>query len=327
MKYIKVLPLIIIIAFVVIACDNDPNDKAKFEELSPQAQSYFKMNRSNMVDNSVGIRTAGPMNMSFQSLFNAAGSPGRMAGDSSETDPSDTTIYTEPWVSCAQITTVDSPDGSVTTTYDYGDGCEEGTDFYKIWSFGKYSFTYLNSITQTNTVYKDVYHYKNVYDNFGQRFIYDADTSLWITNGNYDYEGESEYDAGNNTFSGTYAGNYQYDYTWNDQIYACEGNSKYNYTQSNFVIEKNSYSYTYGADNYKSDVLEPLVYVYQCSQGDKPTVTYVSGREFIRYKQGDQEGSFEIYYGDGECDNIIVIIENGKRVEVDLSDLYVIMID
>jgi len=49
-------------------------------------------------------------------------------------------------------------------------------------------------------------------------------------------------------------------------------------------------------------------------------MTYVSGKERISYRQGDKEGSFIIDYGDGECDNVIVIIENGKRIKVDLSD-------
>ena len=47
--------------------------------------------------------------------------------------------------------------------------------------------------------------------------------------------------------------------------------------------------------------------------------TYVSGRERIRYKDGDVEGTFEIDYGDGKCDNIITIYEDGKVTVVDLS--------
>jgi hypothetical protein len=329
MRSIKGLPFIIIAALAV-SCDNEPSNKAKFADLSPQAQNYFKMNRSNMTaDNSTGFSPVSPMNMSFQKLFNAVGSSGRMADDSSGTEPSDTTIYNDPWISCGQVTTLNNEDGSTTTTYDYGDGCMEGNDLYKVFSFGKYSLTYLNNISQTNTVYNDAYRYKSVYDHFGQRYTYgeNEDTTTWITNGNSDYEGASVYDASNNTFSGNYTGNYKLDYNWNGQIYMYEGNSKYTYSETVFTVEKNSYSYSYNTDNYKSDVLEPLVYKYNCGQSEHPIVTYVTGREFIRYKQDDKEGSFEIYYGDGECDNIVVIIENGKRVEVDMSDIYPIMID
>ena len=48
-------------------------------------------------------------------------------------------------------------------------------------------------------------------------------------------------------------------------------------------------------------------------------LTYVSGHEVIQYRQDGQEGSFEIDYGIGECDNRITIIENGKVISIDLA--------
>ena len=50
--------------------------------------------------------------------------------------------------------------------------------------------------------------------------------------------------------------------------------------------------------------------------------TYVSGRERIQYKQDGNSGEFEIDYGDGTCDNIIVIYENGKIFKIDLMADY-----
>ncbi|MDZ7606810.1 MAG: hypothetical protein U5K79_14745 [Cyclobacteriaceae bacterium] len=49
-------------------------------------------------------------------------------------------------------------------------------------------------------------------------------------------------------------------------------------------------------------------------------ITYVSGRERIEYRQGEESGLFEIDYGNGECDRIITIIEGGKKVEIDLGN-------
>jgi hypothetical protein len=109
-------------------------------------------------------------------------------------------------------------------------------------------------------------------------------------------------------------------------MYAYKGVSKSSYTEKKYVIEQNSSAYNNGSDYYKTQVLAPLVMRYDCYNKWTDAITtdylywtYVSGREFIRYKQGDQEGSFEINYGNGECDNIIIIIENGKYVEVDLG--------
>ena len=47
--------------------------------------------------------------------------------------------------------------------------------------------------------------------------------------------------------------------------------------------------------------------------------TYVSGHEVIHYRQDGVEGTFEIDYGNGECDNRITILENGKIIFVDLG--------
>lgn len=341
MRLIKGLPVMIIASLAIFSCDNEPSSKnATYNDLSEQAKNYFKMSRNNGASQdglNSSLRAGSPVNLSFQGLYNQSlsASAGRIAGDTIETEPSDstiypsdTTIYYEPWVSCAEITTVQNGDGSITTTYDYGTGCEEGYGYYKYWMMGRYSFTYLNNFTQTGSTFKDSYYYKALYDNYGGGYYFDSDSSTWITNGSSDYEGESTYDSAQGTFTGYYAGNYNYDYIWNNQTYTYVGIGKYLYTQEKYIVEKNNYSYTNGSDYYKTDVLEPLVMRYDCHQNSGGGElengifiwTYMSGKEFIRYKQGDTEGSFEIYYGDGECDNIIVIIENGKRVEIDLGD-------
>jgi hypothetical protein len=330
MRFIKGFTVITIV-LVVFSCDNDSNDKATTNDLSDYAKNYFKMRNSNGVAQdgfSSNIRMGDPVNMSFKGLYNnALSSAGRIAGDSSETPPSDTTIYTDPWISCAQITTTNNNDGSITTIYDYGDGCEEGWDNYKYWMTGKYTYTYRNIYSNTGSVFKDSYYYQTSSDNYGGKYYYDNDSSIWTSNGSSTYDGESEYDTAQHTYSGNYGSNYDYTYTWNTESYAYKGTSKSSYTEKKYVVEQNSSAYNSGSNYYKTEVLAPLVMRYDCSVGSNPELwnyvdyvwTYVSGREFIRYKQGDQEGSFEIDYGNGECDNIITIIENGKRVEVDLG--------
>jgi hypothetical protein len=329
MKFIKGLALIITV-LVVLSCDNESNDTATVNDLSDYAKNYFKMRNSNGVAQdgfNSSTRMSGPANMSFQGLYNNAlsASAGRIAGNSSETPSSDTTIYNDPWTSCAQVTTTNNNDGSITTVYDYGDGCEEGWNNYKYWTKGKYAFTYRNIYSNTRSVFKDSYYYQSSSDNYGGKYYYDSST--WSSNGSSIYEGESEYDTTLHTYKGNYSSNYDYVYTWNTQIYVYKGISKSSYTDKTYIIEQNSAEYNTGSDYYKTAVLAPLVMRYDCQNGmnkvgevfDYIARTYVSGREFIRYKQDDQEGSFEIDYGNGECDNVITIIEKGKRVEVDLG--------
>jgi hypothetical protein len=98
------------------------------------------------------------------------------------------------------------------------------------------------------------------------------------------------------------------------------------YDQSKLVMEQNQYEYTTEEFYYNTIALTPLVFSYTCYQsegsGSLPSQyiwVYVSGREEITFRQGKEERKFTIDYGDGACDSIITIIENGVRIEVDLS--------
>jgi hypothetical protein len=141
MRLSKSLAIAMGTAFALLACEDEPTNKATVNDLSVYAKDYFKMRNSNGVAQdgfSAGMRMGNPVNMSFQGLYNQSlsMSAGRVGGDTTEIPPSDTTIYYDPWISCAQITTTSNSDGSVTTTYDYGDGCEEGGSYYKFWMMG-----------------------------------------------------------------------------------------------------------------------------------------------------------------------------------------------
>lgn len=273
-------------------------------------------------NNAMAESMAGPVNQSFQGLFSQAFRPnGRVAGDSSDM-PADTTIIDDPWQSCAVITNTTNEDGSQTTIYDYGDGCEEGWGDYKYTMFGKYTSTYLNLISQNGSVFKNSYYYKSTYDNYGG--IYTGGWSF-LMNGGGIYEGESEYDTATQKFSGTYSYDdetmYRYDST--DYYYKSKGTTRY--STDKYIIESSTGSYTYGDNYYKSKVLKPMIADYSCYRQNSLVdnfcffFMFVEGRERIQYKDGDEEGSFEIDYGDGTCDNIVTIYENGKISVVDLS--------
>lgn len=54
-------------------------------------------------------------------------------------------------------------------------------------------------------------------------------------------------------------------------------------------------------------------------------LTYVSGLEKITYRQDGKTGEFIIDYGNGECDNVIYILENGKRIRIEMDVLLTIL--
>jgi hypothetical protein len=57
---------------------------------------------------------------------------------------------------------------------------------------------------------------------------------------------------------------------------------------------------------------------YKCSDIWIP----VSGIESVSSKENDQSYSFTINYGDGTCDNLATVTENGKTAVVDFSQIY-----
>lgn len=326
MRSFKILLCGLAAALLTASCEDSADSSSK--ELSPFAQTYLNLKLGSMSSNSMASANgfANAANESFSRLSGQTGiSFGRLKKDSTDTG-SDTTYYPSPWVSCALITTTVNRDNSVTTTYDYGDGCEEGNEYFRYFMYGKYSYTYLYENEKSGSVYKD--HYAGSYssENYGGRYYYENDTSSWETNGSSSYSGTSEYDTAKQTYKGEYEYEGSDEYTYNGIVYAYTGKGKSSYNERGSILYMNDYSYTTPDYSYQTNVLEPLVTRYDCYNVNSEDAgfaycfipVYVSGREFVQYKDGSKEGSFIIDYGDGECDSIVTIIENGKRVEVDI---------
>jgi hypothetical protein len=331
--------LLISTIILAIGCSDDDPTFNSLEELSPEAKAFLGMrNGSNQALSA--NRNANPatasINKSFQGAYNSYAS---VSGADGVSENSDTTIvepYPLPgWESCATITETSNPDGSTTTTTDYGDGCEEGDEYYSYFMHGKTSYTYKYVQSQSGSIFKYSYLTKYLSENYGGKYYYENDTTEWLSNGHSTYSGESLYDSVDQSFSGSYSYSDTSEYTYDDVTYIYKSIGQSMYDQHKSVIEASNYEYSYGSDYYKSEVLTPLVMDYSCmswTMGGMDGVnggsimpywsTYVSGRERVQFKQGDAVGSFEIDYGNGECDNIIVIYENGKVFSIDLSRDY-----
>jgi hypothetical protein len=313
----KFTGFICVVAMVGIVSCSDETPKT---ELSAGAKQYLAMRMGS--NNAMTQNMSGPINQSFQGLFSRSGGfNGKISGDSSEIPP-DTTVMENPWQSCAIITETDNEDGSHTSIYDYGDGCEEGWEGYMSFMHGKMTSTYRELFSQTGSVIRNSYYYSSAYDNYGGN--YNGQWS-WLMNGGGVYEGESEYDTASQKFSGAYSYLDETTYQYDSVTYFYKSNGSTRYTETKYVVESNENEYTFGGDYYKSKVLKPLVSDFSCYQQNSSDASfcffwiYVSGRERIEYKNGDEEGVFEIDYGNGACDNIVTIYEDGTATVIDLS--------
>ena len=332
---------LVILASILLAigcADNDPSFNS-LEELSPEAKAFLGMrNGANQALSAAGNSNpaTASINKSYQGAYNSYATVSGAEGVSENTDTTVIEPYPYPgWESCANITQTINPDGSTTTTTDYGDGCEEGNEYYKYFMHGKNIYTYKYGQTQSGSVFKYTYFTRYRSENFGGKYYYESDTSEWVSNGRSTYSGESQYDSLDHSFSGYYAHSDTSEYTYDDITYIYKSIGETMYDDHKSVVEASNYEYSYGGDFYKSEVLIPLVTDYTCMSPSMGGVnggmmmpywsTYVSGRERIQFKQGDSEGNFEIDYGNGACDNIIVIYENGKVFSVDLSKDYAML--
>jgi hypothetical protein len=326
--------LVSLSALLVMCTDND--NKMKTEELSSFAKEYLGMRLG--AQDAMKSSQAGAINNSFNTLmknFQVIGNARTMGDSTTETkpEPGDSAIYGEPWVSCATITETHNNDGSVTTVTDYGTGCDEGWDEWKYRTWGKITSTYLytNKISGASMI--NDYSYSSRYDNYGGKYY--SDSSEWGMNGMSDYSGESVYDTTGLSFSGWYQYADDMSYYWNKDNYKYKGSGRTNYDSKQWVTESADYEYTSDSNYYRSLVTKPLVMDYTCTppmmylegvktESDDANIiyvfTYVSGIEEITYRKGTEQGQFTIDYGDGECDNIITVTENGTSVTVDLGN-------
>lgn len=307
----------------MLSCSDSENAK----ELTPALKQYLSMRMGS--NNAMAESMRGPVNQSFQGLFGQGFRlNGRSDSDSTEV-PGDTTIISDPWQSCAVVTITSNPDGSTTTVYDYGTGCEEGGGDYRYVIQGKYTSTYRESYREEGSSYKQSYLYGTTYENYG---TYIPGVSFWLLNGGGTYQGESSY----NWETGVFSGSYEYDdettYQFDSTTYFYQAKGRSSYSNENFTVESGDNNYTFGEEFYKSKVLRPLVIDYTCYQqkadGENAEAfllwVYTSGRERIQYKFGEEEGSFEIDYGDGECDNIVTVYYDGNVTQIDLSKEWVL---
>lgn len=306
MNFTKSIFALFITAIAIASCESDEQTAQPTEnvELSAGAQDFLAMKAAITSINSSAGRTD-----SFKKITQSAG---RMRSDTVGGDSTN--------VTCGEFTTKYNQDGSVTTTSDYGDGCHSGDQFI----FGRQEVTWKYWLTYNGPFTRSNFYYAAKYKNYGGTYDADGQEVSWLQDGTLTDQGYSEYDSTNGAYQGVFEHQAHLTSGWNGDTFEHRGSSTTRYNSTEAVVEQSDFTYSVNGDGfYRVKVLEPLVMKYSCTSTDSLGIlgTYVSGVESVHYKNSGGEGSFEVDYGDGECDMIITIIEKGKRKKVNLSEV------
>jgi hypothetical protein len=331
---IQTLCLSIVSVLLITSChEGDGTPSTPLSELSKEARSFLGLRigaQQSFSANSEAKSGNSIINKSFQDVYSqySVDSGAANGGTSDSTIVDDPNI---PWTTCATITETINSDGSKTTVTDYGDGCMEGSGDYAYFMHGKTSSTYLYTQSKSGSVYSNSFLSEYSSENYGGTYYNGLDSSVWLSNGHSTYAGDSRYDTLNQTFSGFYRFSDTSDYLYNKILYTYRSKGRSEYNEKKSITMESIYEYNYADDYYKSTVLLALVMDYSCSfimpmMSAETKVaygsTYTIGRELIEYRRDGVSGQFVIDYGDGECDNVITIYENGKVFKVDLVNQF-----
>lgn len=241
--------------------------------------------------------------------------------------------------SCGVDTLFHNPDGSVLEIVDYGDSCVHDYGIAKVVYWGKSTSSYKYVNSKEGSVYVGDYSGNSRFKNFGGRYVSKDITYTWNSNGNYSYSGTSRNDTLRQVYSGTSESSDSSAFSYNKEFYLHLESAKNSFDNKKSVQLFDDNQYVYGENSYHSVVTVPVVRDYTCKTFSNVTVTTdsngsltpitvsnvvvpVSGHEMVDYKQNGTTGKFEIDYGNGECDTLVTITENGKSVIVDMARIY-----
>ena len=312
--------LVIILITGTVSCEKN---KTKDPDPAEKVKKILEMEARMQALNSGTGKMTGFMTVIGYSQFK----DGELGIDSSGTDPGyppdsikiDTAGYWTP-VTCAKVTESDNDDGTHTTIYDYGDGCDEFGSLAK----GKITYIWKND---NNSYYSEV-----IYDHFYSYGVEMNGTSIYTftSDGNSFYTTGIKEDSGDTTvtimpvefnWSGTSTGHEEINMTFDD------GNTTYYrsdysniWDSISYKVIQGDYYYSNSSDGYEYHyiVTVPLITDYKCTNAWVP----VSGTEIITTTEKGVTEEYSLNYGSGDCDNLAELTQDGKTSIIDFGELY-----
>lgn len=272
------------------------NQSNVLEKLGFEGPSLFSENRGMSLE---GVSTSGRTNGQL-----------KMMCDSTDTGH-------DFW--CGEEEFIENADGSYTWTLDFGEeGCGDDEYFMK----GKMIETFSGNDEGS-------FSSKIEFINFGDNY--------YVTNGTESFSGTFTYPMDMED-SANFEYNESFDYTMDLVITITEDDLEEEYTlvgegrnvidEKGFTVEKNDMKVTMSnGDFYSQSVSTPLYEDFNCTFGAEEDYMYyggifVSGVESYDYSEEGESGAFSLDYGDGTCDTMATVTENGESYEIDLSDFY-----
>jgi len=309
----------VIISVSLLACekaDDGSLDKSLKTLMDFKSKQLF--NETGGINNFMSVISASQFNSKNLNLAGYSPNEDYINGTCEECDSTKMWSY----FTCAQVTETNNADGSTTTVYDYGTGCDEYGSLMK----GK--ITYIWKVVGNN------YDSKVVYDHF-----YCSGMELnGFSENSFTSNGESNFEYSNaGTAGGDSVDTPEISFNWSGSSFSKE-NFTLNYDNGEKYIysseystkwENSTYTVVSGEYNYISEsedfdysyvVNKPIVTNYECSLSWIP----VSGKETTISKKSGKTDELIIDYGDGTCDIYAFVTENGKTTKVDMSKWYTV---
>jgi hypothetical protein len=302
---------------VLISCKHDESDELTQSDVVERYLEFkTKLNAVNAnfgpMGNFLSVIAASQLHSNRFELKSAL-------GDTVFTDsiPGDTSGYWNYWT-CATVTEFDNGDGTRTTVYDYGDGCNEYGSLIR----GKITYIWKNE--------GDDYYSKVLYDHY---YSYGMEMNGY-SEYSFTSDGNSYFEYDSSGIKNDSADSPVVNFYWSgastgkdDMTVILDSGEKYAYS-SNFsnkwensssTVLEGEYVYTSETEGYEYHYLVtlPLFYNYECPDTWIP----VSGIETIHYVDPDETYDFLIDYGNETCDNLATVTENGETSVIDFGEL------
>ncbi|MEM6644081.1 MAG: hypothetical protein AAF616_13960 [Bacteroidota bacterium] len=334
-KQFKIIPsalLAIILIPLTWSCD-DQGESPVPNDLNMDIRSSFITSSNAAVSQLRSLGFSGPMGAFYGRVYDPNSrttiTPSSMIAARTSADSTDVNYcFTETWQ--------DDGNGNYRYVIDFGNGC----NFYGYYMVGK--MEEIGSYTDSTYASSTTYTQFGGSDEEGQaEWWIDGTTSydgLWVEHTNYggdsleydsaEYEdyvyypiAAYEYTADLTQTYIEFIGAPEDSVTTGEDIYIIDyeasGSEEMDF-EGYTVLKRTSNVSANTGEAYTSEVETPLFMDYSCYEDD--VWIFVSGLESGTYSYKSFTGTWSINYGDGSCDNLVTVTENGESEEIDLGE-------
>ena len=328
MKYLVHQTVILgVVSLMLFSCEKDED-----VSLNQNLREFMDFRNKNMtsemggVNNFMSVISASQFNSKNLNLAGYNPGEGYVDGDST---------YVWEYFTCATVTETNNADGTTTTVYDYGEGCDEYGSLMK----GKITYIWKNegNTYESKVIYDHFYSYGTEINGYSENTFTSDGNSYFEYNysdasGGKDIGGDSVVNDSTSypgiafNWSGTSTSKEVFTITSESgEIYNYDSEYSTKWDNTSYTVLTGVYNYNSKSEDfeYRYLVSKPLVTNYECSLSWVP----VSGIETTTSIKSGKKEVLEINYGDGTCDNFALVTNNGITTKVDMSEWYTVSSD